>query len=401
MKLSILGSTGSIGVSTLDVIDHINSIGSDRIEIDALIAGQNVDLIVEQARKFQPNLVVLQNESCLDELRGRLADTKIECAVGETAILEAMSRPIDKVMAAISGTGGLLPTMAAAEAGHDILLANKEAMVCAGPLLKAIAQRSGSAIIPVDSEHNAILQCLDRSNAIESVTLTASGGPFRTAPIEAMARATPAEALAHPNWAMGAKNSLDSATMMNKGLELIEAVYLFDLPQSKINVVVHPQSIIHSLVSYIDGSCLAQMGTPDMRTPIAYALSEPGRYPTDVKRLNLIEISKLDFEALDEARFPAIRISRDAADAGMLGTSVFNAANEAAGLAFLQKQCGFLDISRLVSDCLSQALDRRNNEMPHQIRSVDDVMYVTETVRSWVAGQIRQETGNTLNVAHS
>ena len=200
---------------------------------------------------------------------------------------------------------------------------------------------------------------------------------------------------------MGAKNSLDSATMMNKGLELIEAVYLFDIPQTKIDVVVHPQSILHSMVSYMDGSCIAQMGCPDMRTPIAYTLSEPARFPTEVKRLSLTELSQLDFEEPDHARFPALNLARQAVDAGMLGSCVFNAANEAAGEAFLRGECGFLDITRHVDISLSKALDRQNSEMPHQIASVDDVMRVTDTIRTWVALQINQDTGSSLNVAHS
>ena len=393
MKLSILGSTGSIGVSTLDVVAHINSLEPSRIEIDTLVAGANVSLLASQALEHRPNLVVIEDDTQLGALRSRLAGTDILCAAGSQAVIEAMARPVDKVMAAISGTAGLRPTWAAAEAGHDILLANKESMVCAGPLLKSLAARSGSRIIPVDSEHNAILQCMDQSGGIERMTLTASGGPFRTTDIETMRHASPEKALAHPKWSMGAKNSLDSATLMNKGLELIEAVYLFDIPQSRIDVVIHPQSIIHSLVSYVDGSTIAQMGVPDMRTPIAYALGHPERLPTTVRRLDLIDLARLDFEAPDDARFPALRLARQASDDGLLGTSVFNAANEAAGAAFLSGRCGFLDIADIVERCLSEALDRSKVEMPHKISSVEDVLHVTRLVGESVQRQIKIKVG--------
>ena len=393
MKISVLGSTGSIGVSTLDVIDFINQTDDRHIEVDTLVAGQNVDLLARQARKHRPNLAVIEDEARYDELKHLLAGTGIECAVGSSAVLEAMARPVDKVMAAISGTAGLRPTWAAVEAGNDILLANKEAMVCAGPLLKSRATKTGSRIVPVDSEHNAILQCLDGSGRVEKITLTASGGPFRTSDIETMRRATPAKALAHPKWSMGAKNSLDSATLMNKGLELIEAVYLFDIPQSLIDVVIHPQSIIHSMVSYSDGSSIAQLGMPDMRTPIAYALGAPERFPTNVERLNLIELSRLDFEAPDDERFPALTLARRAADAGMKETCIFNAANEAAGAAFLTGRCGFLDISAIVDRCLSEALDRENQEMPHNMSSVDDVLLVTRLVSRSVERQLELKVG--------
>lgn len=255
--------------------------------------------------------------------------------------------------------------------------------------MKARAAKSGSKIIPVDSEHNAILQCLDGSQKVEQFTLTASGGPFRDASLELIRAATPAQALAHPNWAMGAKNSLDSATMMNKGLELIEAVYLFDISQSQIDVLVHPQSIIHSMVAYEDGSVIAQMGTPDMKTPIAYALGLPGRVRTDVKRLNLAELARLDFRMPDDERFPALKLARQASDAGLIGTCVFNAANEFAGKAFLNGECGFLDISALVEYSLHRALDRQSSEMPHNVSTVDDALQVTEIVRTWVEERLK------------
>ena len=384
MKVSVLGSTGSIGVSTLEVIRYANSQAEKAFEIEALIAGRNLDLLVEQAKEFRPKLVVLQDESRLTELRSALAGSNIGVAAGDVAIIEAAARPVDRVMASISGTCGLKPTMAAIDAGLDVLLANKETMVCAGPIMKDRAQKAGGRIVPVDSEHNAVLQCLDQSQKLERITLTASGGPFRDASLEQMRRATPAEALAHPNWSMGAKNSLDSASMMNKGLELIEAVYLFDIPQTKIDVLVHPQSIVHSMVSYADGSVIAQMGAPDMKTPIAYALSSPDRIETNVSRLDLAQLSRLDFYAPDDAKFPALRLAREASDSGLIGTCVYNAANEVAGLAFLQRRCGFLDISTLVEYSLHRALDRANPEMPHSVSTVEDAIAVTDVVRGWI-----------------
>lgn len=398
MKVSVFGSTGSIGTSTLDVIAYANAQSDVGIEVDTLVAGRNLDLLVEQAKTFRPAHVVLQDESRIEDLRSALAGTGVSIAAGSDAAIEAAARPVDKLVAAISGTDGVVSTVTAIDAGVDVLLANKEAMVCAGPIILEKAERSGANIIPVDSEHNAIFQCLDQSSGLERIILTASGGPFLSAPLEDMRLATPEKALAHPNWSMGAKNSLDSATMMNKGLELIEAVYLFGVPQSKIDVVIHPQSIIHSLVSYKDGSVIAQMGSPDMRTPIAYALSCPDRIETAVERLDLVALSRLDFSEPDHQRFPALNLARLAADAGTLGTSVFNAANEAAGSGFLSKKCGFLDISTIVERCLSKALDTAKSQMPHRITTVDDVLYVTDRVRGWVRDELAEQTGKILHV---
>ena len=388
MNITILGSTGSIGESTLDVIEFANQQNAGCFTIEALVAGRNAKRLAEQALSFRPKIAVLHDEDGLGELRELLRGSGIECQAGVRSVIEAASRPVDRVMAAISGTGGLLPTMSAIDAGNDILLANKEVMVCAGPLAKQRAKNSGSRIIPVDSEHNAIFQTLDKSDQVQSITLTASGGPFRLADHSVLKQATVNEALNHPNWSMGAKNSLDSATMMNKGLELIEAVYLFDIPQEQIRVVIHPQSIIHSFVSYSDGSVIAQMGTPDMRTPISYALSWPERTPTRVRALDLVELSRLDFYEPDHRKFPALRLARKAADAGALGTCIFNAANEFAGAAFLSGRCGFLDINRLVEDCLLRALDRQSNEMPHTIQTIDDVLHVTDVINDWVNNKV-------------
>lgn len=390
MKVTILGSTGSIGVSTLNVIEYANSLDEHEFEVEALIGGRNAELLIKQAKAFKPKTVVIQDEAQYGTVRAALSDQGVEVAAGDSAVIETASRPVDKVMASISGTCGLRPTMAAIDSGADVLLANKETMVCAGPIMKARAKVSGCSIIPVDSEHNAILQCLDGSQMVEQVTLTASGGPFRDSTLDEIRTATPEQALAHPNWAMGAKNSLDSATMMNKGLELIEAVYLFDIPQTRIDVLIHPQSIIHSMVAYRDGSVIAQMGTPDMRTPIAYALGLPGRIQTDVKRLDLAELSRLDFRTPDDEHFPALRLARLASDAGLLGTCVFNAANEYAGKAFLNGECGFLDISTLVEYSLHRALDRQSTEMPHNVSTVDDALQVTEVVRTWIEDRLQK-----------
>ena len=384
MKISVLGSTGSIGCSTVSVVEFARSNGNHTVEIDALVAGRDVRKLAEQAIRTNAKLAVVREDSQYENLKAALSGSGIEVAAGEAAVLEASSRPVNKTMAAISGTAGLLPTLAAIDAGNTILLANKETMVCAGPMVKRRAQSKGVNIIPVDSERNAIFQVLEKESPIESMTLTASGGPFRTATLAELETATVEKALAHPNWSMGAKNSLDSATLMNKGLELIEAAYLFDLPEDKIDVLVHPQSIIHAMVAYEDGSVLAQLGMPDMRTPIAYALGFPSRLKTEVKRLKLSEIARLDFEEPDNERFPALELARLACRHGALGTSVFNAANERAGEAFLARKCRFNDISDLVRFALEKSLDKANNEMPRSVENVEDVLGVTQLVRNWI-----------------
>lgn len=391
MKLSVLGSTGSIGRSTLSVVEHINSLTPDRFEIDVLIAGQNVDLLAAQAIAMKARHAVIEDESRLEPLRNALSGHDISCGAGQAAVLEAAARPVDKTMAAISGTAGLLPTLAAIDAGNTILLANKETMVCAGPMVLQRARDKGIRIVPVDSEHNAIFQVLEDRNTPEKITLTASGGPFRNASLEELSKATPEMALAHPNWDMGAKNSLDSATMMNKGLELIEACYLFGFPESQIDVLVHPQSIIHSMVSYVDGSVLAQLGVPDMRTPIAHALAWPERIETAVDRLDLGVLSRLDFDRPDDERFPAISLARLASREGALGTCVYNAANEAAGEAFLKGKCGFLSIAENVRFALDKALDRGCNEVPRSVDSIDAVLHVTERVSAWINQNLKYQ----------
>ncbi|MDO9222567.1 MAG: 1-deoxy-D-xylulose-5-phosphate reductoisomerase [Caulobacter sp.] len=350
----VLGSTGSIGVSTLDLFDKS---GAD-VEILALTAGRNVQRLAEQALRWRPRIAVIEQESLLGELRERLSGSGIAAAGGAEAVREAAAMGADWVMSAIVGAAGLAPTLAAARMGSVIALANKESLVCAGPALLEASRLAGGKIIPVDSEHSAIFQvlqpdCIDR---VARLILTASGGPFRTWTREQMARATPEQAVAHPNWSMGAKISIDSATMMNKGLEMIEASYLFSTPAERIDVLIHPQSVIHSMVEYQDGSTLAQLGPPDMRSPIACAFAWPDRLPWPAPRLDLAAMGQLTFEAPDNERFPAIAIARAALNAGGGAPAAMNAANEIAVAAFLDRKIGFLDIASLVSD----TLDRMN-----------------------------------------
>jgi len=357
--ISILGSTGSIGTSALSVVEHANARSSDHVfEIDTLTGGQNASLLIEQARQFSPKCVVIADESKLDQVRDALANQDTEVRAGADAIEDAAKRPVDRLLAAIVGISGLPSTLAAVEAGNSVALANKESMVCAGPLLNQIAIERNVAIVPTDSEHNAMFQVMERREDIDRIILTASGGPFRTASNEDLKTVTPSRALAHPRWEMGEKISIDSATLFNKGLELIEACYLFDVPESKIEVVVHPQSILHSAVAYRDGSVLAQMGVPDMRTPIAHALTWPNRRePTPVERLDLVALSRLDFEPMDVAKFPAVELSRQAIRHGKGLPIVLNCANEGAVAAFLAGQCRFLDISWIVETVMEQFLN--------------------------------------------
>ena len=352
----VLGSTGSIGVSTLDLLAQ----SGDEVHVRALAAGRNVAALAEQALRWRPDLAVIEDETCLPELRARLEGSGVAAAAGATAIIEAAGQGADWVMSAIVGAAGLAPTLAAARAGSTVALANKESLVCAGPSLLAIARAAGGVVIPVDSEHSAIFQVFTPSAVahIRRLILTASGGPFRSWTKEAMAAATRAQAVAHPNWSMGAKISVDSATMMNKGLEMIEASYLFGMPHDRIDVIVHPQSVVHSLVEYADGSTLAQLGPPDMRAPIACAWAWPERMTWDAPRLDLAAIGSLTFEAPDEDRFPALRIARRALEAGAGAPAAMNAANEVAVAAFLDGRLGFLDIARTVSETLEQLNSR-------------------------------------------
>ena len=356
-RVTILGSTGSVGSNTVDLVQR----QPDTFQVEALTANSNVVRLAEQARRLGARLAVAADASCYRDLKKALSGSGTEAAAGPEAVIEAASRPAEWVMASIVGLAGLEPTMAAAKRGAIIGLANKECLVSAGDVLMKEVARRGGTLLPVDSEHSAIFQVFDFENAdkVERIILTASGGPFREMNIAAMARVTPEQALAHPNWNMGAKISVDSATMMNKGLELIEARHLFPVPEERIEILVHPQSVVHSLVDYVDGSVLAQLGTPDMRTPISYALGWPKRMPTPAPRLSLAEIGALTFEAPNPERFPALRVARQALQAGGGAPAVMNAANEVAVESFLGGRIGFLDIVRIVEQTLEAAPDFR------------------------------------------
>ena len=350
--LSVLGSTGSVGTQTLDIIAE----NQNGYQLRALVGGRNVALLAAQARQFRPELTVIAEESMLGELRAALVGTGLACAAGRAAVLEAAAMPVDWTMSAITGVIGLEPTLAAVKHGGTIAFANKEALVSAGDVfLRAVAEAKAT-LLPVDSEHNAIMQAMADGNArsIDKIILTASGGPFRNHGFEEMRGITPEAALRHPVWSMGAKISIDSATMMNKGLEVIEAARLFGLTSEKIEVLVHPQSVIHGMVCYADGSVLAQLGSPDMRIPIAHTLAWPQRIATAAPRLDLAAVMKLEFSAPDEVRFPALRLARAALVAGAGAPTVLNAANEIAVAAFLDRKIGFLDIAGIVEQVLQE-----------------------------------------------
>lgn len=372
-KIAILGATGSIGKSTLDLVER----DRERFEVMAVTAGTNAEALADIARRTNAKLAVVADEARLDELRQRLAGSDCRAASGEDALTEAATGDSELVIAAIVGCAGLRPTMAAVEAGKTVALANKEALVTAGALMTDAAKASGATLLPVDSEHNAIFQCLagSRRHYLSKIILTASGGPFRTASLGTIASASPAQAVAHPKWSMGAKISVDSATLMNKGLELIEAHYLFGVPSDQLEVVIHPQSVIHSMVEFVDGSVLAQLGSPDMRIPIAYALAWPERMATPAQRLDLAAIARLDFEAPDLQRFPALRLAREALEAGGAAPIVLNAANEVAVASFLAGEIRFPDIARLVQEMLSDA----EFDAP---RSIGDVLEIDRVTRA-------------------
>ena len=379
-KIAILGATGSIGSSTLDLVER----SPDRFEVVAVTAASNVESLADIARRTKAKLAVIADEDRLGFLRERLAGTGCEAAAGEHALSEAASGDADLVIAAIVGCAGLKPVMAAVEAGKTVALANKEALVTAGDLMIEAATRNGATILPVDSEHNAIFQCLagSRKKDVSKIILTASGGPFRTAP-EILADVSPEQAVAHPNWSMGAKISVDSATLMNKGLELIEAHYLFGLPSERIDIVIHPQSTVHSLVEFVDGSVLAQLGPPDMRIPIAYALAWPERLATPAERLDLAALGRLEFEEPDPARFPALRIAREVMEAGGAAPVVLNAANEVAVDSFLNGRIRFTDIAETVE----RALGDSDFQAP---RSIGDVLEIDRMTRARVEASMRE-----------
>lgn len=360
-KVSVLGSTGSVGTSTLDLMAQAEAAGSGRFEVEVLTGGRNIACLAEQARSWKPRLVITAYENRLDDLRAALGDLDVEVQAGAGAIEEAAHRPVDWVMASIVGAAGLRSAWAAAGTGATLALANKESLVCCGPALIERVRRSGGQLIPVDSEHSAIFQVFPHQapQGVARLVLTASGGPFRMTALADMGNITPEQAVAHPNWSMGSKISVDSATMANKGLELIEAAYLFDMPGDRIDVVVHPESIIHSLVEYIDGSTLAQMGPPDMKTPIACALSWPQRMAWPAPRLDLAALGRLTFEAPDTDRFPALALARQALAEGGIAPIVFNAANEVAALAFLDRRLAFLNIAAVVAETLDRMTNAR------------------------------------------
>ncbi|MBL8770160.1 MAG: 1-deoxy-D-xylulose-5-phosphate reductoisomerase [Phenylobacterium sp.] len=357
-KVSILGSTGSIGLSTLDLFEQAQV----EVEMVALAAGRNATRLAEQALRWRPRIAVIEDEGALPELRERLKGSGIETAGGAAAVRDAAAADAQWVMSAIVGFAGLAPTLAAAKAGAVIALANKESLVCAGPSLLRTAKLAGGAVVPVDSEHSAIFQVLDPAVAaqVSRLILTSSGGPFRNATREEMAAATPERAIAHPNFSMGAKISVDSATMMNKGLEVIEAAYLFSMPAERIEVLVHPEQIIHSLVEYADGSTLAQLGPPDMRPPIACAFAWPDRLPWPAPKLDLVTAGPLTFQHPDPDKFPALSIAKQALATGGQAPAAMNAANERAVSAFLDRRIAFLDIPNVVAETLER-MDRTND----------------------------------------
>jgi len=387
-KVVVLGSTGSIGLSTLSLFEEAGA----PVEILALTAGRNVERLVEQALRWRPMVAVIEDESKLEALRDGLAGSGVRAAAGSAAIIEAAAMGADWVMSAIVGAAGLAPTVAAARTGAVIALANKESLVCAGPALLAIAKAAGGSVIPVDSEHSAIFQVLqpDCAHRVARLILTASGGPFRTWGKAAMAAATPEQAVAHPNWSMGAKISVDSATMMNKGLEMIEASYLFGTPEDRVDVVIHPQSVIHSLVEYADGSTLAQLGPPDMRSPIACAFAWPDRLPWPAPRLDLAAYGQLTFESPDLDRFPSIGIAREALRLGGGAPTAMNAANEVGVAAFLDRKIGFLDIAAAVAG----TLERMNSVYGGSVTesdAVESAMMIDASARRIAAEVVAQK----------
>ncbi len=371
-SITILGATGSIGTSTLDLINR----NPDAFDVVALTAHSDAEGLAVAARACGAKHAVIGDAGRFDALKAALVGSGISAAAGCDAVVEAASMDADWTMAAIVGCAGMMPVLAALKRGKSVALANKEALVSAGALMIDAAKASGAILLPVDSEHNAIFQCLDRSapQGVSKIILTASGGPFRTWSREAMASVTPAQAVKHPNWSMGAKISVDSATMMNKGLELIEAWHLFGLPSDRLDILVHPQSVIHSMVEYVDGSVLAQLGSPDMRTPIAHTLAWPERMVTPSARLNLAQIGKLEFEAPDLERFPSLRLARSAMEAGGARPAILNAANEVAVAAFLGGRAAFGEIAVIVE----RTLERYQPAAP---QSVEDVLMIDQDAR--------------------
>ncbi|XBQ15619.1 MAG: 1-deoxy-D-xylulose-5-phosphate reductoisomerase [Oceanicaulis sp.] len=368
--VTVLGATGSVGRATLDLIERAPA---GTFDIVALTANTHADELAETAKRVGARFCAVADESAGPALKDALAGTNIACGAGEAAVLDAAGMQADWTMAAIVGAAGLKPTLEAVRRGACVAFANKEALVCAGALFMEAAKASGARLLPVDSEHNAIFQAFEERQraGIRRIILTASGGPFRSSSLDHMRAATPEQAVAHPTWSMGAKISVDSATMMNKGLEIIEACWLFDLPESAVDVLVHPEAIVHGLVEYADGGLLAQMGCPDMRTPIAHTLAFPDRLDTPVERLDLAKLGQLSFFAPDPERFPALALARAAFAEGGSAPAMLNAANEVAVAAFLNRKIGFLDIAAVVSDALGEG--RRSGAIAGTVQDFDAV----------------------------
>ncbi|MDP2119988.1 MAG: 1-deoxy-D-xylulose-5-phosphate reductoisomerase [Hoeflea sp.] len=383
-RISILGSTGSIGRNTLDVMEHLG--GRDAFEVPAITGMGNIDLLVRQARQTGAGFVATADPDRYKELKSALAGSGIEAGAGPSALVEAGHRDTDLLLAGIVGIAGLAPTLAAVAGGADIALANKECLVSAGDLFTAAMSRGGGRLLPVDSEHNAIFQVLEENqrHAIERIILTASGGPFRDYTREQMAAVTPEVAAAHPNWSMGVKISIDSASMFNKALEMIEARHLFGLRPDQIEVIVHPQSIIHSMVGYTDGSVLAQLGAPDMRHAIGYAISHPRRANLPVERLDFARLARLDFTAPDESRFPALALARTAMRRGGLQGAILNGAKETALDAFIAGRTGFLDMADIVAETMDRLDDGR------AAASIEDVYAADLEARAVARSLLRQ-----------
>lgn len=376
-RVSIFGATGSVGTSALDLIGR----EPDAYEVVALTANSDVEGLAAAARVHKAEIAVIADTSLYEPLRAALAGSGVEAAAGPDGLVDAARMDVDWTLAAIVGCAGLQPTLAALEGGRTVALANKESLVSAGALMMEAARASGATLLPVDSEHNAIFQCLAGGaiSDVRRIILTASGGPFRTFSTDQMAHVTPAQAVKHPNWSMGAKISIDSATMMNKGLELIEAHHLFPVGLDRIEVLVHPQSVIHSMVEYRDRSTLAQLGSPDMRIPIAHALAWPQRIDTPCAPLDLATIGRLDFEAPDMERFPALRLARDSIASGGARPAIMNAANEVAVAAFLDGRIRFLEIAMIVAE----TLERYSPETP---QSIEDILEADRMARRCAAG---------------
>ncbi|MCF6274244.1 MAG: 1-deoxy-D-xylulose-5-phosphate reductoisomerase [Robiginitomaculum sp.] len=384
-RVTILGSTGSIGESTLSLI---RDSAPDAYKIICLSAYTNAEELAKQALAFRPEFVALGDGANQDILKDALARTGIKIGIGREAVIEAGAWPSDFIMAAIVGAAGLEPTLAAVEQGASVGLANKECLVCAGDLFMDAVTRTGTTLLPVDSEHNAIFQVLntERPKEVRRLILTASGGPFRTFTDAQLKSVTREQALNHPVWDMGAKISIDSATLMNKGLELIEASYLFARPSADIDIIVHPQSIIHSMVEYVDGSVLAQMGSPDMRTPIAYALAWPERMETSVQQLDFAQVGKLEFYPPDPDKFPALRLARAALETGGMAPTVLNAANEVAVEAFLQEKLDFSALTKCIESVMNHFKSEKSFATP--LRAIEDVLDIDERARIIARGRV-------------